>query len=531
MVKGARRHKREEIRRIVAEDEKRRRDKESKKSSGRKANYRKDKEGNVILFGNLRMSKLSIAVLIGIGAIGVFFYLMSLGVGEMEGYIEPEFSFESCQEDGFTADMCKFYYKHCRNYADGGQICEYAIENPFVDLPDLGNQYTEEEQDFLPPTQFILPFAFAGSEPVCYSSACKQAHPDLANGENSIDPNISVQEARRSVEELEIEMDKLEKDIRKWESEKDQWDFDLDRMEDRYNKGEDEYKEEKTKYRHAFDIKVRNQEDIDMQNKASNDFKKAQLEWKKIQVDWTNEQRFHDESYERLYDAINELQDLEDEYKEAMETFDQAKVKNRIVQRGNNQFVNIILSDTCITMIENNFPTECPTYTQLRDEWDNTIPYVSGEWVDTEFDIKRENPKMQNHWKYYQALPNWKIITVDPDVKLRNLGVNIVIHPNSFQYLEKADSDLKNESVNATGSERYVWHNVKYDRYCSQIAVSPDLSLLTEVINNIWEGCDRTVQPEVIETVKKGDFNYWTSQWAKYSTWLSDSLEKCLEKC
>ena len=62
MVKGERRKKREEIRRIVAEDEKRRKEQAVKKSQPRKANYRKDRDGNIILWGNVKFSKLSIAV-------------------------------------------------------------------------------------------------------------------------------------------------------------------------------------------------------------------------------------------------------------------------------------------------------------------------------------------------------------------------------------------------------------------------------------------------------------------------------------
>jgi len=90
MVKGERRKKREEIRRIVAEDERRRKEKEKKKDNGKKATYRKDKDGNVILFGNLRMSNLSIGVLVAIVGIAVFFYIVSTGVGEMDGGKPPD---------------------------------------------------------------------------------------------------------------------------------------------------------------------------------------------------------------------------------------------------------------------------------------------------------------------------------------------------------------------------------------------------------------------------------------------------------
>ena len=90
---------------------------------------------------------------------------------------------------------------------------------------------------------------------------------------------------------------------------------------------------------------------------------------------------------------------------------------------------------------------------------------------------------------------------------------------------------MKNESINATGHERYVWHNVKYDKYCKNVSISPDMRALTDAINNIWKGCETTVAPEVIPVDTGSDFSYWTSAYAKYSSWLAESLERCLEKC
>lgn len=550
-MKGDRRKKREEIRRIVAEDDRRRKEKAQDKKAPKKATYRRDKEGNVILWGNLKMSKMAMLVLVGMGAIGVFFYAMSFGVGEMEGYIEPEFSFASCEEGGFTADMCKFHYKFCREYDDGGKLCQFAETDPWINLPDLGDKYTDEEQDFLPPTDYktdltdegwlkeldkiklgfnlILPTAY-GQEPVCYSSACKQAHPDLVNGANAVDPNVSVQKARRSIDVIEEAIVKLESDIRKWEGDESTWNFDLNRMEERFKKGEIAYEKAKTDYRHAFDVTVRTQEDIDDQNKASSDFKQAQLDWRGVQKDWNNEQTFFDESTLLLFEAKKELVLAEDELKDALDIFEKSKLRNRIAQRSNNQFVNIILSDTCLKMIENNFPTECPTYTELRDVWDNTIPHVSGEWVETKYDIKRLDPNYKTHWKYYQSLKNWKIITVDPSADIRAIGVNIIIQPHSFTYLERTDSVLKNESINATGYERYQWKDIQYDKYCSNITIAPDLEMLATAINNIWNGCNTTIAP-VVTVYEPTEFSYWDSEYAKYSSWLTDAKEKCKVKC
>jgi len=530
MVKGERRRKREEIRRIVAEDERRRKEKEQKKSSPRKANYRKDKQGNIILFGNLKVSKLSMVVLVAIVGIGVFLYLMSLGVGEMEGYVEPDFSFEMCKKEGFAPDMCRYHYKFCRTYDDGKSICQFAETDPWKDITASENKWTEGEQDFLPsPSQFILPFAY-GDEPVCYSSACKNTHPDLVGGMKKVDTNLTVKDARKLVSELEDDILTLEKKIREYEVDKDQWDLDLRRIDKQLEDGEETYEDEKTAYRHAFDVKPKTQADIDFQNTASINFKKAQQEWNSLKIKWENTHTEYDTNYELYYTALKDLKVLEDELEQAREEFDIAKVSNRIAQRGNNKFVNIILSDTCITMIENNFTTNCPTYRELRDRWDNTIPRVSGDWTETEFDVSRESSKYKQYWNYYKALPNWKIITVDPDNEIKQLGVNIIIHPRSFEYLEKADSTLKNESLNITSSERYVWHDFKYDKYCSTISIAPTDELLAKAINSAWDGCEITTGPEIIP-MERTFFNAFESNWYQYTSWLSNALAECLDKC
>lgn len=533
MVKGERRKKREEIRRIVAEDDKRRKEKAMRKSSPRKANYRKDKDGNVILFGNIKISKTSWIVLGIIGAIGLYLGIGGNEMFEMEGYEEIKFSFAECEATDFKADMCNYYYKFCHTYADGKSICQYAEEDPWTKYDNTETKWTEEEQDFLPPSQFILPFVYGErgeDEPVCYSTACKNAHPDLVGAVKKVDTNLTIQNAKKIIKELEHEINILEKKIRQYEIDKDQWDFDVKVADNEYEEGEAEYETAKTAYRHAFDIDVKTQEDIDIQKQASIDYKQAKINWKKIQSDWKKTQQQRDNNYELYYTAKKDLKILEDELKLAYEEFDLAKINNRIAQRGDNQFINIILSDTCITMIENNFKTNCPTYRELRDSLDNTLPNVSGEWVDTEFDVSREPSKYKKYWNYYKQLPNWKIITVDPDVSIRNYGVNITIHPDSFTYLEKHDSVLKNESIDLDSHELYVWKNIQYDEYCGNVAIAPDMILLQDAINNIWDSCKTNVQPD-ISKYETSDFPRTSSPWYMYSEWLKTAIIECKEKC
>ena len=121
---------------------------------------RKDKNGNIVLWNAVKITKTSGYIL---GAMATIIILFAISpIFEDPNYVEPErMSFAECEAIDFNDAWCSMDYKHCREYADGGKICEYAEENPFVDLPDLGDRWTPEEQDFLPPPQqFILPFAF-----------------------------------------------------------------------------------------------------------------------------------------------------------------------------------------------------------------------------------------------------------------------------------------------------------------------------------------------------------------------------------
>ena len=553
LAKGERRKKREEIRRIVSEDEKRRKDKVKKKDKPRSTNYRRDKEGNIILFGNLRFSKTALGVLLGIAGIGIFFYVMSFGVGEMDGYIEPEFTFASCEEGGFTADMCKFHYKFCREYADGGKLCTFAETDPYVDLPDLGDKFTDEEQDFLPPTDYesdlsdddwrievdnmprywLYPFiqfaeARGGDEPSCYTDACKKAHPNLDDGDESEEVK-DVVTAKADLEAIKDNMGELITQINEWDLDSLDWYTDLRDKLNEMEDAEEEYDLAKKAKRWAMDVKPQNAEDIAMQKDAIEEFNLATKKLKQAQKEYALEKNLYDTRHADLLTAKNELIYARDSLDMALKEVTTAKVNANQKNEGDNKFINIVLSKSCLQLINNNMTTDCPTYTELRQQWDNTIPHVSGEWVETEFDIKRESPKYKNYWNYYQALPNWKIITVDPDAKIMDRGITITIMASDFIYHENIDSSNKSPSYNNTGAVKFQWENVKYHDNCRKVMMAPDMDLLAGIINNLWDNCD-SQEPTVIELLfEKMDST--TSQFYAYSSWLTDAMEKCKEKC
>jgi hypothetical protein len=291
---------------------------------------------------------------------------------------------------------------------------------------------------------------------------------------------------------------------------------------------EEEYKDAKREYRHATDVRVQNADDIKMQDDAKEKFDDATKQLKIAQKEYAIEQNRYDKQMTDLREAKNEIIILQDSLGDALRDVTDARLQANKQAQGDNKFINIVLSNTCLSMIEKGLPTKCPTYRDLMI-YDNTVKHVSGEFVDHEYDVKREKPMYKNYWKYYTQHPEWKIITVDPDPAIMDRGVTITIQASEFTYLENIKSINKTPSYNATGLERYEWHNVKYYDNCRNVMIAPDMDLLPDVINNIWNDCEKQ-EPSIIELFFD-DFETKDSQWYAYATWLKDAMERCLEKC
>ena len=87
----------------------------------------------------------------------------------------------------------------------------------------------------------------------------------------------------------------------------------------------------------------------------------------------------------------------------------------------------------------------------------------------------------------------------------------------------------KTPSYNQTGLVKYEWHNVKYHDNCKQVMMAPDMDLLPDIINNLWENCDK---PEPTMTELFFDkIDRTTSPNFVYASWLTDALERCKGKC
>jgi len=143
------------------EDEKRAK---AKKLQKRQENARPVKKVRMLADGSIgfghkaKLGRTGLIVIICITA-GLIFFMGGLNGWydqfAPEGYqgkFIPPMSFEECKDIDFNDDLCTLDYRFCREYADGEYLCQYAEEDPFVNVDPDEVKYTEEEQDFLAPT-------------------------------------------------------------------------------------------------------------------------------------------------------------------------------------------------------------------------------------------------------------------------------------------------------------------------------------------------------------------------------------------
>ena len=479
MTKYDRMHARKEQRR--AEREKERKEKEEGKSKKR-AVYRKDGQGNIILWGWLKVTWVAIGMIIAIIAITSFLAFALI-----------------MNDEEFRDENCKNPF--CQLFVDMSDPNENI---PFV--PDENN-YTpipEDEKNWTP-----IPEAEARSddEPVCYSPACKKKYEEEADAEKvQGNPEYEAHQEIRETEmdrindlikELKEEIVTLEEDIDKLHDEIPQMEMDWKQQEKDEKSGDGklksmEYNLEKLKkeYRKAYD-----------DSRTSGDLDDAKL----LKEEYNAYKKLYEDELERYAEDTKKTIELETGYEEArdeleimMEELRDMKDDLELLKiemwkaKQSNQFISIRLSGTCIVLIENGYPSNCPTYAELKDTFDNTDPRISGGFSPSASgnDIRRDVPPMENHWLYYEQLPNWKIITVDPHPYLMAKGMVIDVAPMTVKkvHLPSVAKDC-DDPDKAEGCEYDVQYDVIIDKYCSHASVSPDMKSIGEGIKQLMKSC------------------------------------------
>ena len=471
---------------------------------------RKDKNGNIVLWNAVKITKTSGYIL---GAMATIIILFAISpIFEDPNYVEPErMSFAECEAIDFNDAWCSMDYKHCREYADGGKICEYAEENPFVDLPDLGDRWTPEEQDFLPPPQqFILPFAFGQLD----ENGLTFIEDDLPNTPEAL--TLLIDEIKIDIERTEDDMIKVEREIQEWRIEEQKLRNERFIAESKWEDAEDDYEEAKRKYRHAQDMIIRDNNDIREQDKAYDDYKTKTRVFDQAEKEYFRSMERYDKGVDENLKLKNELIEFEDELDILLERLTKAKTKMNLTFR-DYQFINVNLSKTCQTLIKYDLNTKCPTYREMVPLFDNTLPAISGAFVEVGYDIKRLPSPLSEHWKFYEQMTMTKVVSVDADTELFDRGINITVQAKDFTMVEDTGRKDKTASYDSSTMEQTTWHNIFVDDRCSQVTVGPDLKAIEAAILHVLNKCTtdlsefttvKTTEPTIIPKEQSAHWNY-----------------------
>ena len=494
---------------------------------------RKDQNGNIILWNAIKISKTSGYILGAMAAIVVLFAISP--IFEDPNYVEPErFSFAECEAIDFEDMYCIYDFKWTREYADGGTISEYAEFDPFVDLPDLGDKYTEEEQDFLPPPQqWLLPLAYGTHDYVSgFAEHDEYIEPKLDEfGISFVEDELPedkesltkiIERLRLDLDTTQIELMEIESDLQQWNIKEAELKNDKFAAEREFEDAEDDLEFAERTYRHAQDMTIRNNDDRLEQDAAFLDYKIQVRQFTNAEKNYNAAMNLYNQGFTTHREQENKEIELNDQLDDLLEQLTEARTKLNLVFR-DYQFINVNLSRTCLTLIQNELQTACPTYRDMLPLFDNTLPYISGYFVDVGYDIKRLPSPLQDHWKYYEQMTKTRVVSIDADTDLFDRGINITIEAKDFVVIERTGATDKTDSYDSSTLEQTTWHNIHVNKKCDQVSVGPDLKVIEAAILHVLNKCttDLSEFKEVVQReptiIPKEQSAHW-----QYLKWVAD---------
>ena len=370
-----------------------------------------------------------------------------------------------------------------------------------------------------------------GTEPHCYTSSCEKRF-GSNDGDNPEDTPSSeyemVQEQKESaMDAINTEMKRVIKEkedaealVKSLETLLPELRLQLLEQENIENLAgnahmgmENTLKNMKKAYRQAYDD-AETIEEIDAAKQLKVDYINFEHQYAEALA---AENKEHDKTIV-LEENIEEKEDELDETRELIieleDELDQLRLDMYKAGR-NDQFISIRLSGTCEMLIESGSPTKCPTYRELVPMFDNTEARFSGGFEDLGHDLNREPSKMKNYELYYEQVPSWLVITVDPDNRMANKSSVIEVQPNRVHWTCTEADSACNIPPDWDKNEVYVQYDIHINKYCTKAMVSPDIEMITEAVNQFIESCAQPQEQwrKIITLPIYGDFAVYNHGW------------------
>jgi len=312
-------------------------------------------------------------------------------------------------------------------------------------------------------------------------------------------------------DDLEDSIQKLEQKIYRYEMDEKEKSNEVESLKQSMRDAE-------TDYRHSLDINVKDDTDIKKQESALKRLKDSTKSF-------DNAEKKYNDFMKEYKNAKNELVKLKTQKNEFdvkllayLKQIDAIKIDLR-KSMIKNKFISIIISETCHRV-------ECIKYRDLLI-FDNTIPSISGKFVERDGDMRRDTSKYTNYWNWYKQKTDWVIVTVDPDSDILKRGAVITIMPDKFIYVKQTPAE-RGPSIDVKKHERYVEHDLKFDNECRDAIVSPNLELIQKAIDHLVSNCT-TVEPTKTETIKLKQTPYDRNSSPAYQEQLK--WEEAMKRC
>lgn len=354
----------------------------------------------------------------------------------------------------------------------------------------------------------------------------------------SITGNDAYAISRADIDELKKQIDRLETDIEKKLEE-------IERMKVTRQESEDKVEEQKQVVREA--------------NRERNESWESQVDVEKEEDELIRLEKILEEDKKEYIELLNEHSDmikLLEELEEQLEDDEkQLKIDARAFVFDNSQYTKLIgieLSNTCLTMIKNNFTSTCPTYEELV-QLDTSVPEYSGEFITTDGFFHRDKSLYQNSWKRYESDPTIRII-VDPPAGMNERIKMIILKPNfdiytlpdqkvqhsEFELIEEQVFDnytKETKTVTKINQTQFFGRVVYHDRYvdenCKDATINADIwkTIIPDTIHYLRTDCDNTtfVHEQIIYP------NYTSIDIAnstdyQHKQWIEEVKEHCIFK-
>lgn len=343
---------------------------------------------------------------------------------------------------------------------------------------------------------------------------------------------------REDIALQESEINELKSRISNYESQIKEQNKIISQKRDIMNDKKENYREIKSKANISWDAITK----VDTAKKQMDDAKTAYSQAR-------------DNLSSMLTDRSNDIRELRELEKNVSDNFE--LLETEAIQKNSRltKLVGIQLSNSCITMIQNNITSSCPTYDDLV-KYDSSNTYVSGQFIrdnSTGF-LHRENPQYKDSWRWYDDDPEIRLI-VDPPQGMDSRIKMITIQPNfdtyivngeetipsEFEYIDvEIEKTLGNQTkvrtvqvLNQTQDFAMVLYHDRYVDRCNKAIINADnwKFLLGDTITYLRSGCSETEfdEREIIQPVKT-EIDISTSPSYQYQTWLKNVLDNCIYK-